>query len=177
MRVFGIVGRQDSGKTHLVERLVRELRGRRLCVSTLKHTHHHAPQLEPAHKDSARHRAAGAHEVLLASDHGWFLSRAGTGTTPPLRELLRELSPCDLVLVEGYKHEAAVPRLEVYRGGEPPLAQADPTLLAIACPATLALPTLALPRLDLDGTALVADFVLKFAIDMHADAGRVDPGA
>jgi len=163
MRVFGIVGRQGSGKTHLVERLLRDLRGRGLRVSTIKHTHHHAPQLEPAHKDSARHRAAGAHEVLLASDHGWLLSRAGTGTTPPLRELLRELSPCDLLLVEGYKHEAWVPRLEVYRGGEPPLAQADPTLLAIACPATLVLPPLAQPRLDLDDTQSSSGFVLARA--------------
>jgi len=163
MKLFGIVGRQGSGKTHLIERLVRELAGRGLRVSTVKHTHHHAPQLEPAHKDSARHRAAGAYEVLLASDSGWLLSRAGAGPTPPLAALLTELAPCDLVLVEGYKHEAHVPRLEVHRGAGGPLALQDGSLLAVACPAGLDLPPLGVPRLDLDATPELARFVVERA--------------
>lgn len=159
MRVFGIVGRQNSGKTHLIERLVVHGVAHGLRVSTVKHTHHHLPELEPARKDSARHRAAGAHEVVLASDHGWLLTRAGTGATPPLAALLQQLAPCDLVLVEGYKHEPGVPRLEVYRGGEPPLALQDGTILAVACPATLALAAMPIPRMDLDETRRIADFV------------------
>lgn len=167
MKLFGIVGRQGSGKTHLIERLVRELAGRGLRVSTIKHTHHHSPQLEPAHKDSARHRAAGAYEVLLASDSGWWLSRAGTGATPPLAALLIELAPCDLVLVEGYKHEAEVPRLEVYRGAGGPLALLDGSLLAVACPAGLDLPPLDVPRLDLDATRELARFVVERAATVN----------
>lgn len=173
MQLFGIVGRQGSGKTHLIERLLREFTARGLRVSTLKHTHHHAPQLEPAHKDSARHRAAGAFEVLLASDSGWLLSRAGTGATPPLADLLQQFSPCDLVLIEGYKHERHVPRLEVYRGGDAPLAAHDESLLAVACPAGTALPPLRVPQLDLDDTSRVADLLLG-----HATLGTepsVDP--
>jgi molybdopterin-guanine dinucleotide biosynthesis protein MobB len=167
MRLFGIVGRQGSGKTHLIERLVRELAGAGLRVSTVKHTHHHAPQFEPAHKDSARHRAAGAYEVLLASDAGWLLSRAGAGATPPLAALLTELAPCDLVLVEGYKYEAQVPRLEVYRGGSGPLALQDGSLLAVACPAGLDLPPLDVPRLDLDATQDLARFVVERAAPVN----------
>ncbi len=163
MQVFGIVGRQNSGKTHLIERLLQHLSARGLRVSTIKHTHHHAPQLEPPHKDSARHRAAGAHEVLLASDHGWLLTRAGVGATPPLAQLLGQLAPCDLALIEGYKQAADLPRLEVYRGGEPPLALQDPALLAVACPIALPLPPLAVPRLDLDDTAAIASFVQSAA--------------
>lgn len=163
MRLFGIVGRQDSGKTHLIERLVRHFSASGLRVSTVKHTHHHQPELEPAHKDSARHRAAGAHEVLLASDHGWLLTRAGVGPTPPLAVLLQHLAPCELALVEGYKHERGIPRLEVYRGGDPPLALQDDGILALACPGTLPLGALRVPRLDLDDTAAVADFVMASA--------------
>lgn len=167
MKLFGIVGRQGSGKTHLIERLVRELTGRGLRVSTVKHTHHHAPQLEPAHKDSARHRAAGAYEVLLAADSGWLLTRAGSGATPPLADLLTELAPCDLVLIEGYKHEPQVPRLEVYRGREAPLALQDGSLLAVACPAGLELPPLDVPRLDLDATPDLAALVIDRAATIN----------
>ena len=167
MKLFGIVGRQGSGKTHLVERLVREFTARGLRVSTVKHTHHHAPQLEPAHKDSARHRSAGAYEVLLASDGGWLLSRAGAGTTPPLADLLRQFSACDLVLVEGYKQERYVPRLEVYRGGDAPLAAHDDSLLAVACPAGTGLPPLPVPRLDLDDTRDLARFVIDHALTIN----------
>lgn len=172
MQVFGIVGRQNSGKTHLIERLLLHLGARGLRVSTIKHTHHHAPQLEPPHKDSARHRAAGAHEVLLASDQGWLLTRAGHGATPPLARLLGQLAPCDLALIEGYKQATDLPRLEVYRGGEPPLALQDATLLAIACPTTLALPALSAHRLDLDDTARVAAFVLHAAIEFASNASQ-----
>jgi molybdopterin-guanine dinucleotide biosynthesis protein MobB len=164
VRVFGIVGRQNSGKTHLIEHLVQHCNALGLRVSTVKHTHHHAPELEPPHKDSARHRAAGAQEVLLAWEQGWLLSRAGHGATPPLPDLLGQLAPCDLVLVEGYKQVAGLPRLEVYRGGEPPLALQDPTLLGVACPVTQALPGLRVPRLDLADTAGIAAVVLAAAV-------------
>jgi molybdopterin-guanine dinucleotide biosynthesis protein MobB len=168
VKLFGIVGRQNSGKTHLIERLVPLLTAAGLRVSTVKHTHHHAPELEPQSKDSARHRAAGAQEVLLAWDHGWLLSRASSAATPPLAQLLQELSPCDVVLIEGYKQETDLPRLEVYRGGSEPLALHDPSLLAVACPTSLALPPMPVPRLDLDDTADVARFILGHARPLRA---------
>ena len=75
MKVLGIVGRKDSGKTHLVVRLVGELRARGLVVSTVKHTHHHDIEFDVPGKDSWRHRQAGASEVLVASYRGWYLAQ------------------------------------------------------------------------------------------------------
>ena len=66
MKVFGIVGRKNSGKTHLVTRLVRLASRRGLRVSTIKHAHHSFDIDRPG-KDSHLHREAGAHEVLVAS--------------------------------------------------------------------------------------------------------------
>ncbi len=176
MKVFGIVGRKDSGKTHLVVRLIHALRSRGLLVSSVKHTHHHVPQLEPPGKDSYRHRAAGAGEVVLATDHGWVLfhdlrppdsSPAAAAAPPPtLGEILPRLAPCDVLLVEGYKHDRSVARVEVFRSGEagePPLAELDDTILAVACPAAMGRLSARLEerRLDLDDTGAIADFLLS----------------
>jgi molybdopterin-guanine dinucleotide biosynthesis protein MobB len=168
-RILVVVGRKNSGKTHLVVRLVRELRGRGLAVSTVKHTHHHDIELDAPGKDSWRHREAGAGEVILASDRRWFLAHeCGPGSPPALEELLTRLAPCDVVLVEGYKSFGALPRLEVYRADAAatpaavPLAAADPGIAALACPAHAgpAEWPAGLRRLDLDDTAAIADWLL-----------------
>lgn len=103
MKVFGIVGRKNSGKTHLVTRLLRLASQRGLRVSTIKHAHHSLDIDQPG-KDSYLHREAGAHEVLVASAGRWALLHEHRGAPePPLAELLSKLAPCDLVLVEGFK--------------------------------------------------------------------------
>jgi molybdopterin-guanine dinucleotide biosynthesis protein MobB len=168
-RTLVVVGRKNSGKTHLVVRLVRELRGRGLAVSTIKHTHHHDIELDAPGKDSWRHREAGAGEVILASDRRWFLvHESAPGSPPDLDELLARLAPCDVALVEGYKSASTLPRLEVFRADAAatpaavPLAAADPGIAALACPAHAgpAQWPPGLLRLDLDDTAAIADWLL-----------------
>jgi molybdopterin-guanine dinucleotide biosynthesis protein MobB len=159
MRVAGIVGLSGSGKTTLIERLIRLARERGLSVSTIKHTHHHRIELEPAGKDSHRHRSAGAAEVIVASDDGW--ARIASSPHPaPLRYLLGELRPVDLVLVEGFKQLEWLRRVEVFRGMGAPLALTDRGIAAIAAPEGLALEGFHGIRLPLDDTAAVLDFVL-----------------
>ncbi|HEV8443263.1 MAG TPA: molybdopterin-guanine dinucleotide biosynthesis protein B, partial [Steroidobacteraceae bacterium] len=139
MRVAAIVGHSGSGKTTLIERLIPAAQQRGLSVSTIKHTHHHRVQLEPPGKDSHRHRAAGASEVIIASDEGW--ARIASSSKPaPLLRLLGELRPVDLVLVEGFKQLEALPRVEVFRGMGELLALSDPGIAAVASPAALELP-------------------------------------
>lgn len=105
MRVYGVTGWKNSGKTTLVERLVAEITGRGLTVSTVKHAHHGFDADHPG-KDSYRHRAAGAAQVLVASRDRWALmSELRGGEAPSLAELLARLDPVDLVLVEGYKRD------------------------------------------------------------------------
>lgn len=179
MRVFGVVGRKDSGKTHLVERLVRHLAGRGLAVATVKHTHHHAPQVDRPGSDSARHFGAGAVETVLASDVGWVLFHRST-VPPTLDDITTRICPCDLLLVEGYKQLESLVRLEVYRppgaasgsgahaaASLPPLAFADTGIAAVACP--LSTPAAGWPdrllRLDLDDTDAIAAFVLAESRD------------
>ena len=159
MRIFGVTGWKNSGKTHLVERMVAEITGRGFSISTVKHAHH-ATEIDHPGRDSFRHREAGAREVIVASPVRWALMHELRGAEEPkLADLLAHLAPVDLVLIEGYKRESH-PKIEAHRSatGRPLLAPDNPTIRAVA--SDTAHPGLALPVLDLDDTAAIADFIL-----------------
>lgn len=159
MRVYGVTGWKNAGKTGLMERLVTEITARGISVSTVKHAHHDTDIDQPG-RDSFRHRTAGAREVMLASPHRWALmAELRDAPEPPLPELLARMSPVDLILIEGYKREPH-PKIEAHRQvtRRAPLAHQNPTIRAIAADAPL--DGIALPLLDLDDTAAIADFIL-----------------
>src|SRR5690606_7491894 len=118
----------------LTERLVAELTGRGWCVSTVKHAHH-GFDIDKEGADSYRHRKAGACEVAIVSSRRWALMHELRGEDEPaLAEILARLSPCDLVLIEGYKREPHM-KIEVRRAeamNHAPLAAEDPSIVAIA---------------------------------------------
>lgn len=159
MRLFGVVGWKNAGKTGLMERLVSEITGRGFTVSTVKHAHHTFDVDHPG-KDSYRHRAAGATEVLLASRNRFALMHElRSEDEPPLSMLLEKLAPVDLVLVEGYKRDSH-PKVEAHRAetGNPLIAPDDPTVRAVASDTPLDLDR---PVFDLNDTKAIADFILK----------------
>ena len=132
-RILGIVGWSGSGKTTLIIRLIPLLVARGLRVATLKHAHH-AFDVDQPGKDSYEHRKAGASEVIVSSSRRWAqMHEVGEGSEAALPQLLRQLSPCDLVLIEGYKSERH-PKLEVFREvvGKAPLYPGDRHIVAIA---------------------------------------------
>lgn len=158
MKVFGVTGWKNSGKTGLMERLVSEITGRGLTVSTLKHAHH-TFDVDHEGKDSYRHRAAGASQVILASRNRWALMTELRGAEEPsLTELLGKLDPVDLVLIEGYKREAH-DKIEAHRSatGQALIAPGDETIVAVASDST---PEISVPLLHLDDTKAIADFIL-----------------
>jgi molybdopterin molybdotransferase len=173
MKIFGVVGWKNSGKTGLMERLVRELTGREICVSTLKHAHH-VFDVDKKGKDSYRHREAGALEVLLASKKRWALMHElRESPEPALPDLLARLSPCDLVLIEGYKRDSH-PKIETSRKatGQPLIAFEDDTIIAVASDSIYG--TLNLPQFDLDDTGAIADFILR-QTGLAASTEAADP--
>ena len=158
MKVFGFAGWSGSGKTTLIEKLIPRFVGAGLRVSLIKHAHHTFDVDQPG-KDSYRHRHAGAIEVLVTSSRRWVLMHELRGAAEPSFEAqLARLSPCDLVIVEGFKH-APIPKLEVWRRvtGEPLLHPNDPHIVAIATDARIETP---LPRLDLNDDGTIASFIL-----------------
>ncbi|TRD20714.1 molybdopterin-guanine dinucleotide biosynthesis protein B [Palleronia caenipelagi] len=160
MHVYGVTGWKNAGKTGLMTRLVAEFRGRGLSVSTLKHAHHRFDMDHPG-KDSYRHREAGAHQVLLASGHRWALmTELNDAPEPSLAELLAQLAPVDLVLIEGWKRDSH-PKVEAWREGtgHPLIAPGDPTIRAVAAKGATGLTDR--PVLDLDDTPAIADFIAR----------------
>ena len=158
MKHYGVVGWKNAGKTGLMERLVTEITGRGFSVSTVKHAHHSFDVDHPG-KDSFRHREAGASQVLLASRNRIALMHElRDAPEPSLEELLVQLAPVDLVLIEGYKRDGH-PKVEAHRAvtGNPLIAPDDPTIRAIASDTPL---SLGRPVFDLDDTVSIADFIL-----------------
>lgn len=159
MKIFGFAGWSGSGKTTLMAALIPELVAQGIAVSTVKHAHH-AFDVDQPGKDSWRHRAAGAVEVMVASERRWALMHElRAAPEPPLDELIAHMSPVDLLLVEGFKRHPH-PKLEVYRAmlGKPPIHPDDPDVVAIASDRPL--PEAPLPWLPLGDAGAVARFIL-----------------
>ncbi|MEO7057554.1 MAG: molybdopterin-guanine dinucleotide biosynthesis protein B [Caldimonas sp.] len=163
MNVIGLCGFSGSGKTTLAERLIPILRLAGHRVSVVKHAHHDF-DIDHEGKDSWRHRQAGAFEVVIASDRRLAKMREyPVEKAPTVDELIAELSPCDWVLVEGFKH-APMAKLEVWRAATGKRAQypEDPYVFAIATDSRseLLVPT-GLPVFDLDDAETIAAFIAE----------------
>ena len=162
VKCFGIAGWKNSGKTTLVSGLVQELVSRNLVISTIKHAHH-AFDLDQPGTDSFRHREAGASEVVLSSANRWAIQHELNGKDElSLADLLTRLSPCDLVIVEGFKNEA-IPKLEVIgleQLNSKMLWTDDPNIMAIACEEQI--PGCTLPSFNRSDLAEIADFILDY---------------
>ena len=162
MKIFGIAGYSGAGKTTLIEKLLPALRAHGLKVSVIKHAHHEFDIDRPG-KDSYRVREAGASEVMITGGWRWaLLHELRDEAEPSLANYLSHFSACDLVLVEGFKHEP-IPKLEVHRlaTGRPPMFPDNPHVVALV---TDAAPATALPCFGLDDAAAIAAFVIERAV-------------
>lgn len=160
MKIYGVTGWKNTGKTGLMERLVRDMVGRGLQVSTIKHAHHDTETDQPG-RDSYRHRQAGAREVILSSPRRWAVMHELRGDPEPaLDDLIARLTPVDLLLIEGYKRSAH-PKIEAHRAvaGRALLAPDNPSIRAVASDAPLG--GLSVPVLPLDDTTAIANFILR----------------
>ncbi len=114
MKIYGVTGGKNTGKTGLIERLVKEFVIRGVTVSTIKHAHHDTDIDQPG-RDSYRHRAAGAHQVVLSSKHRWaVMTELRDAPEADLKSIIRSLEPVQLTLIEGYKNDPH-PKIETFR--------------------------------------------------------------
>lgn len=160
MKVIGVAGFKNSGKTTLVEKLVHHMTRQGYRVSTVKHAHH-SFDIDHEGRDSFRHRKAGASQVAVISKERTAIIHELRGQEPPsLEQVLAQLQPCDLLIVEGYKRDSH-DKIEL-RNVElkhPHLAGDDPTVVAIAANARLDDETV--PVFDRDDVTSLAQFIVR----------------
>ncbi len=168
MKILGFAGYSGSGKTTLIEQLIPRLRQKGLRVSIIKHAHH-AFDIDKPGKDSFRHRQAGASEVMLVSSGRWALMHElRDEREPSLDEQIARMSPCDLLLVEGFK-TSLIPKIEIYRSALGKSRLQDKAMNIVAIASDTKVPSenpYALPRLDLNDPDEVAGFILDY-LELH----------
>jgi len=165
MKVIGLAGWSGAGKTTLLTRIIPYFLGQGLRVSVIKHAHHSFDVDVPG-KDSWVHRQSGAVEVLVSSGQRWALMHELRGAAEPrLPELLKKMSPVDLVVVEGFKSEPHR-KIEVHRAanGKAMLFPDDPAIVGIATDAAV---ETALPVAHLDDIPAIAAMMQRSAISVE----------
>ncbi|MGE3831964.1 MAG: molybdopterin-guanine dinucleotide biosynthesis protein B [Parvibaculaceae bacterium] len=169
MKIIGVAGFKNAGKTTLVEKLVTALTAQGYRVSTVKHAHH-SFDIDHEGRDSFRHRKAGATEVAVVSAGRWaIIHELRREAEPPLDEILAKLAPCDLVIVEGYKRDSH-DKIEVRNLAldHPKLAGDDPTVIAIAANGKIA--DAPVPVFDRDDVSTLSRFIIN-----HLELAHHDP--
>jgi len=165
MKAIGLAGWSGAGKTTLLKRIIPHLLEEGLRVSVIKHAHHDFDVDVPG-KDSWVHRQSGATEVLVSSTRRWALMHElRGGAEPRLAELLKKMSPVDLVIVEGFKREPHR-KIEVHRAAnqKPLLFPDDPGIVGIATDIAVAA---TLPAAHLDDVEAVVALLQRSAISVE----------
>jgi molybdopterin-guanine dinucleotide biosynthesis protein B len=161
------------GKTTLLTQLIHALVAQGLRISVIKHAHH-SFDIDQAGKDSYRLREAGAVQMMIGSKERWALmtelSRTPLNKDEPCLALLlsqMDTSLSDLVLVEGFKHEA-IPKIEVHRTemGTPLLANDDANIIAVATDEAV---NTSKPQINLNDITAVARFIRQW-LDLKNDS-------
>ncbi len=159
MKIFGFAGWSGSGKTTLIEQVIPRFVHAGLKVSLIKHAHHRFDVDHPG-KDSYRIRAAGCSEVLVVSKQRWALMHESSGEPEgTLEDQIERMSPCDLLLIEGYKYYP-LPKLEIHRAanGKPLLHPQDEHIVALATDTPV---QCGLPQFGLADYDAITAFVLE----------------
>jgi len=162
--VLAIVGRSNSGKTTLMEKLVSGLTAKGLRIATIKHSHHQ-PEMDTPGKDSWRHKQAGASTSLLVGPEQMLMVSDVDETLNPQLLTTRLFADYDLVLVEGYASVPG-PKIEVLRvERSSTLRCAESELIAVAT--DISDLKVSVPLLDMNDTQSLIDFILQWLGDME----------
>lgn len=162
--LLAIAAWSGTGKTTLLKRLIPLLHEQGIRPGLIKHTHHDMDVDKPG-KDSYELRKAGATQTIVASKKRWALMTE----TPEENELdlhwlasRMDASSLDLVLVEGFKHEA-VPKMLLYREGLAHRSEAleiDEHVIAVA--SDIAIHGLKIPVIDINAPEKIAAFIAQW---------------
>jgi len=114
MKIFGIVGLKNSGKTYFIKKIISKLSLFNLKIASIKHAHHNF-DIDKPNTDSYLHRKAGSEQVIISSSKRWAkIIELNKSSEKSLNELINELDNPDIVIVEGFKNESH-PKIEIIK--------------------------------------------------------------
>ena len=114
MKVIGLIGLKNSGKTYFAKKIISKLKLLNLKVASIKHAHHHF-DIDHLNTDIYIHREAGSDQVIISSSKRWAkIVELNSLKEKKLNELIDELDKPDIVIVEGYKNEDH-PKIEIIK--------------------------------------------------------------
>ncbi len=160
MKIIGIVGWKDTGKTTLIEKLIGELDKRNLTVSTIKHSHHKV-SIDKRGTDSFRHFNAGAKETILTSETTWVkFSRHISDSQAELSLFIKQIMPVDILIIEGFK-ASGHKKIEVVNSmnKRKPLYETDKTICGLIYDQNKIRNTL-LPQFKRDDIQEICNFII-----------------
>jgi len=105
LKICGIVGWKNSGKTFFAQELIKYFVSKNLNVASIKHAHHNF-DIDKKNTDSYLHRQAGSQQVIISSSKRWAkITELNKTKEKKLNELISELNKPDIVIIEGFKNE------------------------------------------------------------------------
>ena len=114
MKVFGIVGWKNSGKTYFAQQIISILSSQNFKVASIKHAHHDF-DIDRPETDSYLLRKAGSQQVIISSSKRWAkINELKDSSEKKLNELINELENPEVVIVEGFKNENH-PKIEIIK--------------------------------------------------------------
>ena len=162
-KMIGFAAFSGTGKTTLLSRLIPLLTKQGLRLAIIKHSHHDF-EIDRPGKDSYELHHAGSSQTLLTSKYrSALITEKQPQVEPVLMDEMKrlDLSSIDLVLVEGFRHESSLTRIELHRPalGKPCLYPDEKNIIAVASDEKL---DIELPLLDLNNPTQIAHFILNW---------------
>ena len=159
MKVIGIIGWKNSGKTFFVQKIISKLKTKGKKVSSIKRAHHNF-DIDKPNTDSYLHRKAGSTQVIVSSSKRWVkITEVANKDEKKLNDLLNELDKTDIVIIEGFKNENH-PKIEIINeSSEDYLFSRVKNVIALISENKL---NSKLPQFKKNEINLIVEFILKY---------------
>ncbi len=159
MKVIGIIGWKNSGKTFFAQRIIKELTQKGINVASIKRAHHDF-DIDTPNTDSYLHRKAGSKQVIVSSSKRWAkITELDNRKEKRLEELLKELDNTDIVIVEGFKKELHKKIEIINQSNENYLFNEIENVIAVVSNSKL---NTNLPQFKKNEIDLIVNFILKY---------------
>ncbi|MBN2038945.1 MAG: molybdopterin-guanine dinucleotide biosynthesis protein B [Spirochaetes bacterium] len=154
--IISIVGKSNSGKTTLVEKIIPEIKRRGYKVASVKHNQH-GFDIDHEGKDSWRHRKAGTHTTVIYSMNQLALIRDmdHNASLQEIRDLY--INDVDIIIAEGHKYDN-VPKIEIFRKEvyDIPVSAGDNNLIAFVSDEDI---DMGVPKFGLNDISGISQFI------------------